>query len=332
MRKNMNPLVSVLMCVYNTKEEYLRIAIESILNQTITDFEFIIVNDYSDEKTIDIIYQYKDDRIIHINNEINLGLTVSLNRGLEIAKGQYIARMDSDDISYPKRLEWQLSYMEKHNNVAVLGGWTSTNGKIAKYQGHASSEWRKTRMLIENVGIAHPTAFIRSDFLKANHLKYDVRIRKSQDYELWTRCLLYGKMAICPHIVLEYRVHADQISAKNFAQQVEAKKLIRIQLLKTMGVEFEKEELEQFLDMENIVMNPKDFSTVLDKLVLANKKKKLYSNSILKMELTLIWLKVITGKYNSIERKRYRCTHWFRYMFSPFFVLYLLWNTFERNI
>ena len=120
--------ITVLMSVYNTKEDYLREAIESILNQTLREFEFIIINDASNEQTINILDQYNDDRIIRIDNEVNHGLTASLNKGLSVAKGEYIARMDADDISYPNRLELQYQYMQKHPNVAILGGWTKSNG------------------------------------------------------------------------------------------------------------------------------------------------------------------------------------------------------------
>lgn len=324
--------ITVLMSVYNTKEEYLREAIESILSQTMREFEFIIINDASNDQTINILDQYTDDRILRIDNEVNLGLTVSLNKGLSVARGKYIARMDSDDISYPNRLELQYNYMQSHPDVAILGGWTKSNGKISKYQGHASSKWRKTRMLIENVGIAHPTAFMRTGFLKKHNLVYDESIKKSQDYDLWTRCLEHGDIAICPHVVLEYRIHDEQISIRNTDEQVMAKKQIRTRLLENIEPDYSNEELEQFLTLENINMEPIKFSNFLDKLMKANEKKEYYDNRILKWEFTFVWLKIILGIYKSVDSKKYLKTHWFYRMFNPVFWFYLVGNTIVRNV
>lgn len=323
--------VTVLMSVYNTKEEYLREAIESILNQTMREFEFIIINDASNEQTITILDQYNDDRILRIDNEVNQGLTASLNKGLLIARGEYIARMDADDISYPNRLELQYQYMQKHPNIAILGGWTKSNGKISKYQGHASSKWRKTRMLIENVGIAHPTAFMRTGFLKKYNLAYDVSIKKSQDYDLWTRCLEYGNIAVCPHVILEYRVHDEQISIVNMDEQVMAKKQIRTRLLGNTGMDCSDEELEQFLNLENITLEPVKLSNLLDKIIKANIKKGYYDKGILKRELTFVWLKIILNIYESGNSKKYWRTHWFYRILNPFFWFYLVGNMIVRN-
>ena len=109
---NSSKLISVLMPVYNTKEEFLRTAIESILNQTFSNFEFIIINDGSTNNAEDVILSYKDDRIIYLKQE-NQGIVAALNNGWDRAKGEYIARMDSDDISFPDRFEKQIEYLEK---------------------------------------------------------------------------------------------------------------------------------------------------------------------------------------------------------------------------
>ena len=108
------PLVSVLMAVYNG-EKYLLEAIESILNQTYTNFEFLIINDGSTDSTEEIILSYSDQRIRYIKNEQNLKLIASLNKGLDLAKGKYIARMDADDISLPDRLEKQVNFLERNS-------------------------------------------------------------------------------------------------------------------------------------------------------------------------------------------------------------------------
>src|SRR3990172_12530717 len=119
-----NPVITVLMSAYNA-EKYLREAIESILNQTFKDFEFIIINDCSTDKTKKIIEEYanKDARIKLINNATNLGLTKSLNIGLKEARGEYVARLDADDVALPERLEKQYEFMNKNRDITLTGAW-----------------------------------------------------------------------------------------------------------------------------------------------------------------------------------------------------------------
>ena len=123
------PRISVLMTAYNS-QQYVAQAMESILNQTFSDFEFIIINDGSTDDTARIIRQYatRDSRIKFIDNKVNKGLISVLNQGLELCKGEYIARMDSDDISIPTRFALQLEYMDAHPDVGVLGGAISRFG------------------------------------------------------------------------------------------------------------------------------------------------------------------------------------------------------------
>ena len=115
------PKVSVLMPVYKTDEAYLRVAIESILNQTFTDFEFLILDDCPDDDREKVVKSYDDPRIIYAKNERNLGITPSRNKLIEMAKGEYLAVFDHDDVSLPERLEKQVAYMEANPNVGVCG-------------------------------------------------------------------------------------------------------------------------------------------------------------------------------------------------------------------
>ncbi len=117
------PLVTVLMPVFNA-EKYLREAIESILNQTLIEFEFLIIDDGSSDNSISIIRSYSDSRIRFIQNEHNLGISKTLNRGIELASAELIARMDADDISYPQRLQKQYDYINNNEDCALLSTWT----------------------------------------------------------------------------------------------------------------------------------------------------------------------------------------------------------------
>jgi glycosyltransferase involved in cell wall biosynthesis len=129
--------ISVVMTAYNS-ERYIGPAIESILNQTFHDFEFIIVDDGSSDETDKIVRSYNDKRIVYTKNEKNLGQTKSLNIGIKLSRGKYIARMDADDISHSRRLQTQFDYLEKHNDVSILGSWAEyidyNNKKIRNFK------------------------------------------------------------------------------------------------------------------------------------------------------------------------------------------------------
>jgi len=185
------PTISVVMCVYNS-EKYLAQAIESILDQTYTNFEFIIVNDAATDSSLEILeeYAHADDRIRLIQNTVNAGLGVSLQKGIAAARGEYIARMDADDISLPDRFEKQIEYLRNHPEIMVLGGQTR---EIKEKLALASSiplpsdpELMRWNMLLGSGYIViHGSVMIRRKGLLelGNYGNYPA----AQDFELWTR-------------------------------------------------------------------------------------------------------------------------------------------------
>lgn len=184
------PKISVIMSTYN-RQDLLPAAIESILNQTYKDFEFIIINDGSNDNTVNILKEYaqKDKRIKVIDNESNKGLIYSLNRGLKEARGKYIARMDDDDISLPERFEMQLNYMEEHPHVTVLGTAfyiDKKNGEKWDYSISGSSDPHETHIISYfQVTSLHPTTFIRRNFLEKHQIKYDQKYPSAEDTYFW---------------------------------------------------------------------------------------------------------------------------------------------------
>ncbi|MBN1427561.1 MAG: glycosyltransferase [Anaerolineae bacterium] len=212
----MLPQISVVMSVYNG-ERYLREAIDSILNQTFGDFEFIIINDCSTDGTAAILDSYDDARIVQLNNKQNLGLSVSLNRGLDIASGEYIARMDADDISLPERFSRQLAFMNEHPHCTVVAtrmALVDGDGCFIRYapEDMQSITWEEIQSTMPRINcIGHPTVMMRTMVIK------DYRYRKtahSQDYDLWLRLCSDGKI-ICKldEILLHYRVHSTSITS-----------------------------------------------------------------------------------------------------------------------
>lgn len=209
-RIEISPRISVIMPAYNA-EKYIAQAIESILNQTFKDFEFIIINDGSTDNTVKIINQYQDERIILINNEKNKGLVPSLNQGLKLASGEYIARMDADDISLPDRFMKQIKYMDKHPKIGVLGSWFHIFGEeINRIETKLKSP--KLADMIETSPVGHPTAMLRKKFFDKYYLQYDPAYTHAEDYELWTRVIKFMKIANLPEVLLNYRWAKGNVS------------------------------------------------------------------------------------------------------------------------
>lgn len=211
------PKVSVIMSVYNEPVEWLCKAIDSILNQTFTDFEFIIICDnpmYKEGIVTLKEYETKDDRIRLIFNEENLGLTKSLNKGLAIAQGEYIARMDADDISKSTRIERQFLFCKKHPQIVALG--TSVN--IIDYDGKKKGSMRHNTdpVILRSISvfespIYHPTAFIRRIIDNAP-FSYDEHFKQAQDYALWAKLIGNHDVANIDDILLDYRITSQNVS------------------------------------------------------------------------------------------------------------------------
>jgi glycosyltransferase involved in cell wall biosynthesis len=206
-----NPPIAVLMSVYNA-EKYLRESIDSILNQTFIDFTFLIINDCSTDASHKILLSYKDSRIVVIDNQKNIGLTKSLNKGLKIAKSKYITRMDADDISLPKRLEKQFKFMEENPEIGICGTWVKTFGQYSRiWSPPVKHNAIKTGMFFENM-IYHPTVIIRKSILDNLPVVYNESYKQSQDAELWDRLIHEDiKFANIGEMLLKYRIHSNQI-------------------------------------------------------------------------------------------------------------------------
>lgn len=214
-------MLSVLMSVYKEPIEWVSEAITSILEQSLTDFEFIIIiDDPNSKSTIDLIHKMmeKDSRIKYYINEINLGLTRSLNIGLELCQGKYIVRMDADDISLPGRLAEQYKFMENFPEIVASGTGIEKFGKESStIIFNADPEQIKINFVLPTpffTPIAHPTAIIRTEFIRKNNLKYNENYITTQDYALWNDVIKLGKLSNIERVYLRYRVSDNQITSK----------------------------------------------------------------------------------------------------------------------
>ena len=233
MKSTKKPLISVIIPVYNANG-YLFDAVNSILNQTYKNLEIIIVDDGSTDNTPKILKNIskKDKRIKIITNKRNLNIARSLNHAVKIAKGNYIARMDADDISLPNRLEIQMKYLLKHSEVVILGGQCKTIDTNNKLIGHKyfpiSDIDIKSALYYENP-IQHPTIIFNKKLIPKNFSWYNPELPPAEDYDLFFRLAKYGKFHNLNKFVLKYRQYIGSSTFKNplntFAVTLKIRKL-----------------------------------------------------------------------------------------------------------
>lgn len=204
------PLVTVLIPTYNC-ELYVKEAVQSILDQTYSSFECIIIDDCSTDKTIEILKSFNDNRIKLIEKPKNSGYTNSLNYGLTIAKGKYIARMDGDDISLPTRFEKQVAKFEVNPKLVVCGSiFQIIDSDQVVYNPESHREIKLA--LLKDSAIGHPTAMLRTSILKDHNIAYDTSKEPAEDYDLWVRLLEFGEFYNIQEVLFLYRVHDGQVS------------------------------------------------------------------------------------------------------------------------
>ena len=273
------PKISVIMPAYNA-EKYIAEAIDSILSQTFGDFEFIILNDCSRDRTEEIILSYHDPRIVYLKNEQNLGVAATLNRGLAIAKGEYIARMDADDISLPERFAKQVAYLDANDDIVVLGTnleCFNESGTIRTGWSVSDPEQMKVDMLFA-CGLAHPSVMMRSDVIR-NLDGYDPTYNGLEDYELWCRVLEHHKITTLPDILLRYRIHGSQVTQNPSSRHRNLMRQLKIRQIQQLSIEPDLAEAfflfceERKPDTAEKIKALDEFFVLADK---ANAEKRLY--------------------------------------------------------
>ena len=196
--------VTVLMPVYNAAP-FMREAMDSILDQTFQDFEFLIIDDGSTDNSAAIVRSYADPRIRFVQNERNLKLTATLNRGLELARGEYVARMDADDISLPERLAKQAAFLDAHPSVGIAGVWAMAFGEAQFKIPHPADPERIRAKLLFDSALVHPAVLMRRSALNAHGLCYRP-LGHFEDYDLWQRAARVFPLANLPEYLFRYRV------------------------------------------------------------------------------------------------------------------------------
>lgn len=296
------PKISILMSTKDTPEEMLNAAIQSILKQSFTEFELIIICD-GGKSDLKIVQSYDDSRINVIVHDETIGLTKSLNEALKIAKGDYIARMDSDDISLKDRLKVQYSFLERHKDIDICSTYAKLIGdrNSLVITTFTNPEEVKTNLLFFN-SIIHSSVMMRKKFLEENSLFYNEKFVYSQDYELWTRCCFMTKMAIIPKVEILYRVHKNQISSAKAETQNRLCNEIYTRNLNRLGVE----DIEQSIKCLNY-LNGKNKNCTMDEMqefiktvIECNDKSGVYDKDVLEKELISLFLKIYVIRHHRL--------------------------------
>lgn len=313
------PKISVVMPAYNS-EKYIAEAIDSILKQTYTDFEFIIINDGSTDKTEEIILSFNDKRIVYLKNEKNSGIVYTLNRGLDAAKGEYIARMDSDDISLPKRFEEQLNFLQKHSNFAVLGTSFEIFGEgIQKRYFPYSKNCKKAKAeLFFNSSLGHPSVMIRKSIIDDNNLRYEEEYRGLEDFVFWWRLAKFGEMASLKKPLLKYRKHATQITAVRNVDFEDKFRNFLCERINMFSKNFTKNEIDALFKYctDNsgnfLVEELNNIISVFKKILKSNLDIQFFNNYYLKQVFSL----ALTYCINSLDCGEKQKLNYFKYVFK----------------
>ena len=220
------PKVSVLMAVYKTNEKYLREAIESILNQTYKDFEFLILDDCPNDSRESIVKSYNDERIKYFKNEKNLGISKTRNKLIDLSSGEYLAVFDHDDISLPIRFEKEAEYLDNNPDVGVV----SCNFKtlIKQKESFLPNDDEDIKLgLMGGCVILHPASMIRKSVLIDNNIRYEEEFSPAEDYMMWCRLIKYTKFHNIKEVLFNYRDHDQNTSHKQNTKMIKVDILIK---------------------------------------------------------------------------------------------------------
>ena len=302
-----NPLITVLMPTFNS-ENYIAETLWSVFEQTCSDFEVLIMDEAgSSPETAEVISLFEDDRIRLIRNETRLGLAESLNEGIRIARGKYIARIDADDLAKEDRFELQADFLEKHDEYGLCGSRQHHFGVDNDFVHEVAIEHEDIKAaLIYGCEVCHSTIMIRKDLFLSNNLFYD-NTKKAEDYELWTRAIHKFKFHNLKEVLGEYRIGADNITKNKFnALSSESAEIASNNLSKYLHVEVPKMHIQFLTGWENRFEEVesdkrrsalKEEESILREMAKNNLEYKEYKDSSLLMAINRRWRWVL-GKYS----------------------------------
>ncbi len=292
------PLLSIIIPTYNA-EKFISQAIQSILDQTYNNFELIIINDGSTDKTKIIIESFNDKRIRYFENEKNSGIVFSRNKGLKLAQGEYIGMLDADDIAYPEKFEEQINFLEQNKDFGMLGSWANFIdeegvGLAGNWKLKATPEMIPAIMLFKNY-------FLQSAVIYRKQCINQYSFRKGfdilEDYLIWMEIIRKHKVWNLQKYLIKYRVHGGGVTKMHQEEKLEKeKKVFRIQL-KELGIDATEKEMELHLLIRNDkpiaeIETLKSIEKWLIKINKQNKTSGTYNQNMLAKVIFNRWIKV----------------------------------------
>lgn len=315
-------LISVILPVFNA-ESYISESVSSILSQTFNDFELIIINDGSTDNSESIILSFNDKRIKYYRNDKNSGLIYTLNRGLGLAKGKYIARMDADDICNPNRFEEQVSFLQNHMDIGIVGSEAilfqdCPKNKYGYFYKPKNDKKIKAKLFVDNP-IIHPTVLIRREVLeKINGYNYD--FFQVEDLALWIELSKITKFYNIPQPLINYRITPNsetKLSQVNPEKRHESLKGVTCYLFDTYSIRISEEELDNYVySLFRLNFNKVDIEILKDAYIKVIAQT---SNKYIRRELSIRWIGIFYFRKNLILRK-------FSYFFFSKFTYIGLWR------
>ena len=281
-------------------------SIQSILNQTFSDFEFLIGDDGSDTGFSDIEEIFDDERIIWIRNEKNIGITKTLNKLLGMAKGKYIARMDADDISLPTRFEEQVRFMERHKEFIASGTQAVFFGdksglRYYRDQSNIREETQAYLFFSNKAGLVHPSVVFCKSMLDKYNIRYDERYPLTQDYYMFVQCTKYAPIATLPKVLVKYRRSGGQVTIAKNDMQVYYADCIRLEQLANLDIVPNEDEKKRHLSFCKWCMYGSigDMHKWMDRLRQANHEKKYYNEQYFDIAVSDVWYVICAKEYRS---------------------------------
>ena len=298
--------VSVLMPVYNA-EEYLKDAIESILNQTYKNFEFVIINDGSADKSKEIILSYPDSRIVYYENEKNIKVVATLNKGFDLCRGKYIIRMDADDISLATRIEKQVQFMEANPEVGIAGTAIHSFGFMKGDHYYKAEDQIIRYKFLHECHLSHPSSIIRTDIIRKHHLK--LVIDHVEDYDFFLQIADHSKMANLQEVLLEYRQSENSTSKANSDITLINSNIVRLKQFRRLDSSFELVDVILYGKLANqnygeLINDVITIESLLKRLIAGNLKHDVYQKDSFNNYITEMWFAFLNQ--SPVNNEKYR--------------------------
>ena len=290
------PFVTVLMPVHNGAA-YLYEAIDSVLRQSFRDFELLIVDDASTDESVAIIERYKDPRIRLLRSAARLKLSGALNLGLDNAQGEYVARMDADDISLPRRLEIQVQHMNLHPMIGICGTWIRYFGGTSRVVLKRPIGYEEIRAFtLVDTPFAHPTVILRRSLMEHHQLRFDGSYYPTEDFELWVRAMRCFPVENLPQVLLRYRKHGQSLTGSDWSKMDEQAVRVIAHHIQALGLDIQPDTLRfhRELCMGRMHLSSQTLNKTevwLEKILRANNQTKVFDPDALANVLGDVWFR-----------------------------------------